>query len=48
MTKLIDLMSYIGQAYNLRTASTETIEARSIRTAQQELTAIYQKKNKDI
>ena len=47
-TKLIDLMSYIGQAYNLRTASTETIEARSIRTGQQELTAIYQKKNKDI
>ena len=47
-TKLIDLMSYIGQAYNLRTASTDTIEARSIRTGQQELTAIYQKKNKDI
>ena len=48
MTKLIDLMSYIGQAYNLRTASTETIEARSIRTGQPELTAIYEKKNKDI
>ena len=47
-TKLIDLMSCIGQAYNLRTASTETIEARSIRTGQPELTAIYQKKNKDI
>ena len=47
-TKLIDLMSYIGQAYNLRTASTETIEARSIRTGQPELTAIYQKTNKDI
>eukprot|EP00091_Calanus_sinicus_P003448 TRINITY_DN1361_c0_g1_i4.p1 TRINITY_DN1361_c0_g1~~TRINITY_DN1361_c0_g1_i4.p1 ORF type:complete len:343 (+),score=86.21 TRINITY_DN1361_c0_g1_i4:69-1097(+) len=45
-TKLIDLMAFIGQAYDLRSASSGTIEARSTRTGQPELTAIYQKKNK--
>jgi len=45
-TKLIDLMAFIGQAYDLRSASSGTVEARSTRTGQPELTAIYQKKNK--
>jgi len=45
-TKLIDLMASIGQAYDLRSASSGTVEARSTRTGQPELTAIYQKKNK--
>ena len=43
-TKLIDLMAWLGQTYSLRTASQETIEARSVRTGQPELTAIYLKK----
>merc|ERR1739838_511261 len=44
-TKLIDLMFWLGQTYSLRTASQETIEARSVRTGQPELTAIYLTKN---
>jgi len=34
----IDLMAYFGQAYNLRTASPKTVEARALRTGQPELT----------
>jgi len=44
-TRLIDAMAYIGQAYDLRSASQETIKARSIRTGYPELTAIHLKKN---
>nr|AHL21604.1 acyl-CoA desaturase delta9 [Calanus hyperboreus] len=43
-SRIIDAMASIGQAYDLRTASKATIEARSVRTGLPELTAIYQKK----
>eukprot|EP00092_Neocalanus_flemingeri_P070352 GFUD01086334.1.p1 GENE.GFUD01086334.1~~GFUD01086334.1.p1 ORF type:complete len:341 (-),score=74.27 GFUD01086334.1:156-1178(-) len=43
-TRLIDAMAYLGQAYNLRRASPETIEARAKRTGYPELTALYMKK----
>lgn len=45
-TRLIDAMASIGQAYNLRRASPETIEARSKRTGHHELTALFLKKEK--
>eukprot|EP00092_Neocalanus_flemingeri_P036881 GFUD01040144.1.p1 GENE.GFUD01040144.1~~GFUD01040144.1.p1 ORF type:complete len:251 (+),score=40.81 GFUD01040144.1:3-755(+) len=45
-TMIIDAMASIGQAYNLRKASPQTIEARSVRTGNPELTALYQKKEK--
>ena len=47
-TKLIDLMAWIGQAYDLRSASPETVEARSTRTGHPDLTAIHMKKNKGL
>jgi len=47
-TKLIDLMAWVGQAYDLRSASPETVEARSTRTGQPDQTAIYMKKDKGL
>ena len=44
----LHLMAWIGQAYDLRSASPETVEARSTRTGQPDLTAIYMKKNKGL
>jgi len=45
-TRVIDAMAYLGQAYQLRKASPEVIEARAKRTGHPELTALYQKRKK--
>merc|ERR1711970_1251782 len=47
-TRLIDMMAWLGQAYGMRTASKDIVEARAARTGEPELTAIYYQKSRII